>query len=161
MSARNGRTKTKSAGPLPQETFGLLLLSIRLGLIRRGERILSRYGFDINFTQFRVMRALNMVESISATELARNVEHDGGALTRLLDRLQEKGYVARRPNPNDRRSVDVFLTPQGRAAWSSMQKCVMEINEEALAVLTEKEQRQLFDLMHRIRDHFDRATEEA
>lgn len=143
-----------------QESFGLLLQSIRLELIRRGEALLARRGYGISFTQFRVLRALSLVESISATELARNVEHDCGALTRVLDRLQETGYVARRPNANDRRAVEVFLTEHGKKAWGPMQRCVLEINEEALSVLTEKEQKQVFDLLHRVRDHLDEQPDE-
>lgn len=155
------RTKSKSAlASGAQETFGLLLQSIRLQLIRRGERLLARRGYGISFTQFRVLRALSLVESVSATELARNVEHDGGALTRVLDRLQEMGYVARRPNATDRRSVDVFLTEQGKKAWAPMQRCVVEINEEALSVLSDKEQTQIFDLLHRVRDHLDDLPDE-
>lgn len=157
------KTSTKTKAALTggtQETFGLLLQSIRLELIRRGERLLAQRGYGITFTQFRVLRALSLVESISATELARNVEHDCGALTRVLDRLQEMGYVARRPNVSDRRAVEVFLTEQGKKAWAPMQSCVIDMNEEALSVLTEKEQKQIFALLHRVRDHLDELPDE-
>jgi DNA-binding MarR family transcriptional regulator len=148
------RTKPPKSS-IEQETFGLLLLSVRLSLIRRGERLLASSGFDVNYTQVRVLRVLSQSESISATELARAVEHDGGALTRLLDRLQEKGYVARRPNAKDRRAIEVFMTDEGRALWESMQICVKQLNTEILDALDDDEQTQLFDLMHRIRDRLD------
>lgn len=140
---------------IEQETFGHLLLSVRLSLFRRGERLLSKRGFSINFTQFRVLRALSQVQSVSASELARSVEHDGGALTRVLDRLQEKGYVARRPNASDRRAIEVFLTDSGRTVWDSMQECMAQINAEVFEVLSDVEQTQLFALLHRIRDRLD------
>lgn len=140
---------------IQQETFGLLLLSVRLSLFRRAERLLTNRGFDINITQFRVLKMLSQVDSISATALAHQVEHDCGALTRLLDRLQEKGYVARRPNATDRRAIDIFMTDKGRAAWESMQGCSAQLNAEVFAVLSDAEQAQLFALLHRVRDHLD------
>jgi DNA-binding MarR family transcriptional regulator len=137
------------------ETFGLLLLSVRLSLIRRGELLLANSGFDINYTQVRVLRILSQSEFLGATELARAVEHDGGALTRLLDRLQDKGYVGRRPNAKDRRAIEVFMTDKGHQLWDSMQSCVMQVNAEVLDVLEDAERTQLFNLLHRIRDQLD------
>ena len=145
---------------MEQETFGLLLLSVRLSLIRRGERLLASSGYCINFTQFRVLRALSQAQHLSATELARSVEHDGGALTRLLDRLQEIGYVARRPNAKDRRGIEVFMTDAGRAVWDSMQACVQQVNLEVLEALNDDEQSQLFSLLHRIRDRLDQQSDQ-
>ncbi|MDD5175660.1 MAG: MarR family transcriptional regulator [Sterolibacterium sp.] len=152
MVNRDTTTKPKST---EQETFGLLLLSVRLNLIRRGERLLVAKGFDINFTQFRVLYALSQCQSLSATELARGVEHDGGALTRLLDCLQGKGYVARRPNAKDRRAIEVSMTEKGRAVWDSMRDCVTQANTEVLEALSDAEQTQLFGFLHRIRDYID------
>ena len=152
-SSKPARKSTKKQ--LRQETFGLLLLSVRLSLIRRGEQLLAGKGFDINFTQFRVLRALSQRQHMSATELARSVEHDGGALTRLIDRLQAKGYVSRRPNTSDRRGIEVFMTEAGKSVWESMQGCVQQVNAEVLAALDDKEQKQLFEMMYRIRDRLD------
>jgi DNA-binding MarR family transcriptional regulator len=150
------RSRAKSPkNSTEQETFGLLLLSVRLSLIRRVERLMASNGFDLNYTQLRVFRVLSQSESLGASELARAVEHDGGALTRLLDRLQEKNYVARRPNAKDRRAIEVFMTDEGRALWASMQTCVQQLNTEILDALDDDEQTQLFDLMHRIRDRLD------
>ena len=158
---KSGISKKASKTLKEQETFGLLLLSVRLSLIRRGERLLASGGHGINFTQFRVMRMLSQAQHMSATELARSVEHDGGALTRLLDRLQEKGYVARRPNASDRRGIEVFMTDAGRAVWDSMQACVQQVNAEVLEALDDDEQSQLFALLHRIRDHLDQRVEQT
>ncbi|MFY9327837.1 MAG: MarR family transcriptional regulator [Georgfuchsia sp.] len=143
-----------------QETFGFLLRSVRLSLLRRGERLLASRGFDINITQYRVLKALSKVQSMSCSELALSVEHDGGALTRVLDRLQEKGYVARRPNMADRRAIEVFMTDQGRAAWDSIKNSVTQVNAEVFAVLSDAEQTQLFGLLHRIRDRLDAHAEQ-
>ena len=154
-------TKRSAKKAMQQETIGLLLLSVRLSLIRRGELLLANGGFDLNYTQFRVMRALSQSKSLGATELARAVEHDGGALTRVLDRLQDKGYVARRPNAKDRRAIEVYMTDEGLDIWDSMQDCVKQVNSEVLDTLSDAEQTLLFDMMHRIRDRVDALAAEA
>ena len=159
--ANKKSSKKSSKKQLAQETFGLLLLSVRQSLIRRGERLLANSGYEINFTQFRVLRALSQTQHLSAKDLARAVEHDGGALTRLLDRLQEKGYVARRPNAADRRGLEVYMTDTGRAVWDAMQSCVQQVNAEVLDVLSDAEQSQLFALLHRIRDQVDLRAEQT
>ena len=153
-------TKKSSMKSVQQETFGLLLLSVHHSLIRRGERLFASRGVDINYTQYRVLKALSQVQSMSASELARSVEHDGGALTRVLDRLQGKSYVARRPNAADRRAIEIYMTAKGRAAWNSIQDCGTQVNAEVFAVLSDTEQAQLFDLLHRIRDRLDAQAEQ-
>jgi DNA-binding MarR family transcriptional regulator len=134
-----------------QETFGLLLHTIRLGLIRRAEQFLANKGFDFKFIQLRVLKQLSMHQSQSATELARAVEHDGGALTRVLDRLQESGYVVRRSSALDRRVIELSLTDEGRALWNSIQPWILQLNADALSALDGREQEQLFFLLHRVR----------
>lgn len=130
----------------------MLVHTVRGGLIRRLEQTLDEHQFDINFTQFRALKALSLHESMSATELARTLEHDAGALTRVLDRLQDKGYVQRRPSEQDRRAVVISLTVAGRALWNSIETVVWELNRDVLSVLTPVEQDQLFTLMHKLRD---------
>lgn len=132
-----------------------MLHTVRLSLRQRTKNMFTRIGLDINLTQFRVLGTLGDFKSMSATELARSVEHDGGALTRMLDQLQKKGYIARRQNLTDRRAVDIFLTDKGRVAVDLMRDVVVQINAEILDVLNETEQAQLFSLMSRICDRLD------
>ena len=50
--------------------------------------------------------------------LSADVSLTTGGVTRLVDRMVEAGLVARQNCPNDRRSIHVVLTPQGRSTWS-------------------------------------------
>ncbi|MFA9440229.1 MarR family winged helix-turn-helix transcriptional regulator [Uliginosibacterium sp. sgz301328] len=134
----------------------MLMHYVRMGLIRHLERDLGATGCDVNFSQFRVLKALAHSDGMNATELARRVEHDAGALTRMLDRLQEKGYVIRRPCEGDRRAVDVTLTEAGRVLWSSMNRVASELNAYAVSDLTEEEQKTLTGFLQRIRATVER-----
>ena len=70
-----------------EDNFGLLLHFVRQGLIRHLEQALAAQDLGLSFTQYRVLKMLTNVPHLGASELARRLEHDAGALTRLLDTL--------------------------------------------------------------------------
>jgi DNA-binding MarR family transcriptional regulator len=55
---------------------------------------------------------LHLDGPLTPGELRVRLGLSSGAVTALIDRLGERGYVERRPNPGDRRSVQVYLLPQ-------------------------------------------------
>jgi len=57
---------------------------------------------------------LGMEGPLGPTELAQRLHMRTGAMTALLDRLEEQGRIARRPHPSDRRKVVVQITAHGR-----------------------------------------------
>jgi DNA-binding MarR family transcriptional regulator len=60
-------------------------------------------------------------------------------LTSLLDRLTGRGYVVREPDPADRRSFAVVLTPAGRAVAQRAAAAVADLERQALATVTPAE----------------------
>ncbi len=77
------------------------------------ERSLAQRGVTV--AQWCVLIALYRGDATTPLEVARFVDVDGGAVTRLVDRLVAKGLVARRADPSDRRLVRLVLTDRGRA----------------------------------------------
>jgi len=74
----------------------------------------SRFGaHGVSPAQFRLLAALARGDSDTVRGLAGALRLDGGAVTRLADRLQAKGLVAREPDPSDARSVRLSLTDSG------------------------------------------------
>jgi len=72
--------------------------------------------FRISYSEYRVISTLRTRgEGFRATplDLNRAAQITSAGMTRTLDRLEEAGYVDRTPNPSDRRSVLVGLTPEG------------------------------------------------
>ena len=70
--------------------------------------------FGLTAPQYFVFNALWMGDGISIGELGERILLDSSTLTGVLDRMGRSGYVERRPNPDDRRSVLVFLTPKAQ-----------------------------------------------
>lgn len=69
---------------------------------------------DISFMQWIVLMKLREGAAMTASDLCREMRHDTGALTRLLDQLEERGYIVRERSKEDRRVVQLQLTPAGR-----------------------------------------------
>ena len=76
------------------------------------EQRLSPFG--LTPPQYFVFNALWMGDGISVGDLGGQVSLDSSTLTGIIDRLERSGYVERRMNPDDRRSVRVFLTAKAR-----------------------------------------------
>ncbi|GAP65545.1 transcriptional regulator [Mizugakiibacter sediminis] len=121
-----------SPTPLSDSNLGALLCQVRNELIGRLERELAAHGYEMNFSQYLALKKLAAHGPMSAGELARTINLDAGATTRLLDRLEAKGYLRRQPHEQDRRALRIALTEAGQALWSDIHAC----GERALAEAT-------------------------
>jgi DNA-binding MarR family transcriptional regulator len=82
--------------------------------------------------------------------LATYLELSSGAMTSRLDRLEEAGLVRRVPDPEDRRSVEIEITDEGRARWE--EAASIQARKEAFFVgaLTDAERKRLNDLLRKL-----------
>lgn len=133
------------------QSFGLLLHVVRMDLIRHLERELASNDLGISFTQYRVLKVLSFCEQISATELARRIDHDAGALTRLLDKMQASGFVQRHACVEDRRAVEISLTDAGRALIKPLRSISERLTDLAFRDLSADERIALMNLLKRVR----------
>src|SRR5262245_20623205 len=62
----------------------------------------------------KVLLALEAGEEAPMRSVAARLDYDSSNLTNLVDRLEARGLIARRPDPTDRRVKAVVLTPEGR-----------------------------------------------
>ncbi|NKZ39881.1 MULTISPECIES: MarR family transcriptional regulator [Oleiagrimonas] len=138
----------------PAEThdlsFGLLISMIRTELVRALEAELQTEGVDLRFTQFLALKRLALDGPMCAGELARAVDHDAGAMTRVIDQLETKGYVRRQPHEQDRRSMRIAVTDAGMATWRHIAKAHERTLERAQQELSPDERAQLMDSLERV-----------
>ena len=94
----------------------LLIRVIRLGGILDRELARLSQAYGISAGQFQVLAALRRryPQTASPSDLSRIAILTTGTMTVLLDRLEEKGLVRRLRDPNDRRRLEVELTPAGK-----------------------------------------------
>jgi DNA-binding MarR family transcriptional regulator len=65
----------------------------------------------------------------SAGHLVRHLGVSQQAAGQLIDTLVERGYLARRVNPTDRRRITVELTDRGRAAAAAVREGIVEVDD--------------------------------
>lgn len=98
---------------------------------------------DVLFT----LRRSGAPYRLSPSAISESLLVSSGTLTSRLDRLERKRLVARVPHPEDRRSVEVELTPQA-----------LKLVDEVVSVHVRNEQRILEALSERERAALDRAA---
>lgn len=96
---------------------GLGHICFNLGKVLR--RIQAYYQqclapFGLTVSQFFVLGALYDRDGVSFSELSERVAVDASTLTGIIDRMERNGFVERRPDPEDRRVVRIFLTPKAK-----------------------------------------------
>ena len=71
-------------------------------------------------------------------------------LVRQIDRMQEAGWIERRPDPADRRARRLFLTDKARPILGRIWDVASETQDQVLAALSPDEAEQLIDLLRRV-----------
>jgi DNA-binding MarR family transcriptional regulator len=89
-------------------------------------------------------------EDVSPRQLAPELGTDTAGMTRLLDRLEDKGLITRRRHPEDRRSVVIEVTEKGRELVPSLGPVFGRVHRRLLAGFSEEEVRQLTALLGRM-----------
>ncbi|MEJ2804492.1 MarR family transcriptional regulator [Comamonadaceae bacterium PP-2] len=109
--------------------------------------------FDLHKGEFDVIATLRRSGRpyvLTPTDLYEGLMLSSGAMTSRLDRLERSGLIERRPSPVDRRSVQVQLTPAGLALIDKVLPLHVANEQQAMAVLSLKEQRQLDELLAKL-----------
>lgn len=142
----------------PDLSIGSLIGQVRSQLWANLERALARDGYGISASQFLALKYLAIGGPQTATELARTLGYDAGALTRLLVRLEQKGYVRRERQTRDRRALSIGLTEAGQRLWSDIRACAEGCIDAALAGLDADERAQFVATLRRLLDTLRRQS---
>ncbi|MEU7005086.1 MarR family transcriptional regulator [Nonomuraea sp. NPDC046570] len=113
--------------------------------------VLTRIGAerDLSLTQLRVLGILRDRRP-RMTELAAFLGLDKSTLSGLIDRAERRGLVARGKNPQDRRVVDVFLTPAGLELAEQVYGEVRHALASATDRLNPQDSDRLVQLLHAV-----------
>jgi DNA-binding MarR family transcriptional regulator len=124
-------------------------LVVLMQLMRREvEQRMAR--LDLTDAQWKPLWALHLGRATTPLELARELDIDAGAMTRLLDRLVAKGLVERQRSDADRRVVLLSLTAAGREVAAQVPHVLAAVNNDFLRGIDEGEWQQLLDVLERL-----------
>ena len=162
-----GRTATTPPSPPLQfyrpddfsaeESVGYLMKRVMVSMSLQIDRRLAPN--DLTRAQWSPLMQLKKHGPSTVAELARSQAMDAGAMTRLLDRLEKKSLCKRTRSAEDRRVVQVELTPEGHAALRGVPAMLSEVLNQHLAGFSDSEWRSLRHLLQRMAENGDRLRE--
>jgi DNA-binding MarR family transcriptional regulator len=133
----------------PERSFGFLLHDVARLLRKKFDQRARALG--LSRSQWQVLVHLSRHEGINQSGLAEILEIENITLGRLVDRLEEAGWVERRPDPRDRRVRLLYMTEKVAPVMESMRELAEMTRNEALEGLKPGEREALIDTLTHIR----------
>lgn len=134
-----------------EKNIGLLLHDVSRLLRRRFQLRLKTDGLTRG--QWSVLVHLARHEGINQTSLADILEIEPISLVRMLDRLEQAGWLERRPDPSDRRARLLYLRPEAGEALEPIWALGAEVRQAALSGVSAAEQDQLIEILLRMKEN--------
>jgi DNA-binding MarR family transcriptional regulator len=113
-------------------------------------------GLDVHglrpgwFDLLAALRRSGPPYELSPTELMRTTLLSSGGMTKRIDRLEDEGFIERRPDPQDRRGTLIRLTRRGRERVDSALEAHLRNEDELLAALSPDERAELDGLLRKL-----------
>lgn len=142
---------------VPKESLGFLLHDATRLIRRRFEARAGELG--LTSAQWRLVVHLIRQGPMPQARIAEMLEIEPISVSRLVDRMQEAGWVSRAPAPNDRRIRIVHPTEKTRAVISEAKSIADDIYADALAGLPPGTQEHLMATLRRIISNLSQTAE--
>ncbi len=133
-----------SASPAEPSLFELYLRTAHR-IRRRSAPSYDRFG--LTEAQARALRVISRYERPRMADLAQALEVVPRSITSMVDTLEAAGFVAREPDPTDRRATIVVLTDAGAEVLRQVGRMRAEAAEQLFAKLSAREQGELRRLL--------------
>lgn len=143
----------------PARNIGILVHEVARLLRRNFERRVSALG--LTQVQWRTLIYLARNEGTNQASLAELIEVKPITLARLIDRLEEAGWVERRRDQSDRRVCRLYLTDAAQPMLIEMEQLSAQTRKDALAGMTRTEQAQALDLLTTLKKNLLQAEADA
>ena len=142
----------------PQQNFRSREQQAVLGLLRTADAIKRSLAHviephGITPQQYNVLRILRGAgpEGLPTLTIGERMVEQTPGVTRLIDRLERKGLVARTPCPKDRRRVFCQITPKGLGLLNELDEPVNRWDAQTVSILPASEVDSLIKLLDRVR----------
>jgi DNA-binding MarR family transcriptional regulator len=131
-----------------EDSVAYLMKKVLASFIQQAEIQLEPH--DLTHAQWMPLFKLRQARRMAVAEMARELQMDAGATTRLLDRLEKKGLCKRVRSTEDRRVVMLELTPDGEAAAALVPGVLTDVLNAHLAGFSKTEWQALMSYLRRM-----------
>lgn len=125
----------------PQQSLGFILSDVA----RMWRRAFNRRVHDLGLTQaqWQALAHISLNRGLRQAQLADILEVQPISVARLVDRMEAAGWICRKPDPADRRAINLYPTQKAEPILSKMQAYAAEVRRFALEGVSEAEQQAL------------------
>jgi DNA-binding MarR family transcriptional regulator len=109
-------------------------------------------GYDLTPVQYAALAAVGTRTGLDQATLAGLIAYDRTTITGVVDRLVQKGLVARAPSPRDRRAHELQITTAGKKTLRGIEPAVEAAQKSMMRGLTAPESKELMRLLHKAID---------
>jgi len=131
-----------------EESVGYLMRRVTMSIIQQADKRLGEHG--LTSAQWAPLFKIKSGHNPTVADLALALEMDAGAMTRLLDRLEKKGLCKRVRSTEDRRVVNIELTPEGEASIAEVPAVLADVLNAHLAGFSKSEWQALRSYLERM-----------
>ena len=136
----------------------LVLMKAYRSMVRHAER--NIVSLDMCISDFGVLEMLLHKGPQSVSEIGRRVDLTSGSITTAIDRLEQRGLVARAAHASDRRARVVHLTPAGKAHITKEFARHKDAMDRAARGLSKAERGTLIELLKKLGTAAERQLSE-
>jgi DNA-binding MarR family transcriptional regulator len=121
------------------------------GLIKaRVQQHLDAAGIELKMELYPVLNTLWRQDGVTQQSLSDQLGYDRHKMSRLLDVLEESGWIVRKDHPNSRREKMITLTPLSHSQKEAILKCIDNAHQRALAGFGPESKQALIDGLNQI-----------
>lgn len=115
--------------------------------------------YDLTLEQLNVLKRIDLEIGQTQSMLCSLTGKNPANVTRLLDRLENKKYVVRKKNPEDRRASLVYLTAEGMHVREKVRDGFGSMRSELLKGIDSKKCDQVTEVLSTIKNRIERVSE--
>jgi DNA-binding MarR family transcriptional regulator len=137
-------------GDRAPSTLAFLLSQVGIHASKRFAERIAAVGLTPPL--FRVLNLVAAAEGRSQQAIAAAIEIPPSRMVALVDELEQRGLVERRPDQRDRRVRALFLTAEGKRCLARGRKIAAQHEEELTRGMKAPDRKRLLDLLQKIVD---------
>jgi DNA-binding MarR family transcriptional regulator len=146
--------RTPILSPLPgrpPQAVGFLLSQLGFETARRFHALMAEVELDPR--QFALMRAIDASEGLSQNAVSEWLRIPPSSMVAVVDSLEARGLVERRPHPSDRRSRTLHITVDGRKVLDSATQHAIGLEQTVCGNFSPDQREKLLDMLARVADN--------
>ena len=137
-------------GDRAPSSLGFLLSQVGIYASRQFAERLAE--LDIYPPMFRVLNAVDAAEGLSQQAIGEAIGAPASRMVAIVDELEERGLIERRPHAGDRRIHALFVTPKGRKLLTRGRKIAMEHERDLTRGMTKADRERFVSLLQTVVD---------